>query len=42
LRKFNKLYQCYKNDFDIELNLKTNNLTYQRFEEKQIEDEEWF
>lgn len=42
LRTFNKLYQCYKNDFDMEMMLKKSNTTYQDLEKKQIEDEEWF
>jgi hypothetical protein len=36
------LYQCYKNDFDMEMYLRKNNMTYQEFEEKQMESEEWF
>lgn len=42
LRTFNKLYQCYKNDFDLEMRLKASNVTYKELEEKQIENEEWF
>lgn len=41
LRTFNKLYQCYKNDFDFEMSLKRANITYQEFLEKQMKDEEW-
>ena len=42
LRTFNKLYQCYKNNFDLEMRLNKANMTYQEFEKKQMEDEEWF
>lgn len=42
LRTFNRLYQCYKNDFDLEMRLKTSNVTYKELEEKEIENEEWF
>jgi len=42
LRTFNKMYQLYKNDFDMEMRLKNSNTTYQELEKKQIEDEEWF
>lgn len=42
LRKFYKFYQCYKDDFDLEMRLKTSNVTYKELEEKQIETEEWF
>lgn len=42
LRTFNKLYQHYKNDFDKELMLNKSRTTYQKYEEEQIENEEWF
>ena len=42
LRTFNKMYQLYKNDFDMEMRLKKRDITYQELEEKQIENEEWF
>lgn len=41
LRKFNKMYQIYKNDFDMEMMLRNSNTTYQGLEKKQMEDEEW-
>nr|DAE95131.1 MAG TPA: hypothetical protein [Caudoviricetes sp.] len=41
LRTFNKLYQCYKDNFDLELHMKSKNLTYQMLAEKEIESEEW-
>lgn len=42
LRTFFKLYQCYKDTFDIEMRLKNSNTTYQELEKKQMEEEEWF
>ena len=42
LRTFNKMYQCYKNNFDLEMLLEKNGMTYQDYENKQIESEEWF
>lgn len=42
LRTFNKLYQCYKDNFDLEMLLNKSNTTYAEYEKKQIEDEEWF
>ena len=42
LRIFNKLYQCYKNNFDLEMSLNKSNTTYAEYEKKQIENEEWF
>ena len=42
LRKFNKLYQHYKNTFDIELTLYLSKTTYDGAMEKAIQDEEWF
>ena len=42
LNAFNKLYQHYKNSFDMELMLNRYRTTYQEYEEKQMENEEWF
>lgn len=42
MRTFYKLYQCYKDNFDLEMRLKTANVTYKELEEKEIENEEWF
>lgn len=42
LRMFNKLYEHYKNDFDIEMRLKNANVTYADAFRKQREKEDWF
>lgn len=42
LTLFNKLYMCYKNDFDMETRLRSANMTYSELYEKSMEDEEWF
>ena len=39
---FNKLYQHYKDDFDLELRLKNNNMTYEELYNKSQNNEEWF
>lgn len=41
LRKFMKLYDHYKNNFDLEMGLKKKGITYAKLAEMQIEDEEW-
>ena len=41
LKTFSKMYQHYKNDFDLELYLKATNKTYSKLEDEQMEDEEW-
>lgn len=41
LRKFMKLYSHYKNNFDIEMQLKKGGITYAKLNELQIQDEEW-
>ena len=41
LRTFNKMYQWYKNNFDMEMSLKNSNTTYREYEKKQMENEEW-
>lgn len=42
LRQFRKLYQHYKNNFDLELSLKLSRKTYARIEAEQKISEEWF
>jgi hypothetical protein len=42
LTTFNKLYQHYKNDFDLEMRLKNANMTYEEAYNKANEQEEWF
>ena len=42
LYMFNKLYEHYKTNFDIEMRLFKANLTYAESFEKAQEDEEWF
>jgi hypothetical protein len=41
LRTFFKLYKCYKDNFDLELQLKLNKITYEEARQKSIQDEEW-
>lgn len=42
LTTFNKLYQHYKNNFDLEMRLKKANMTYEEAYKKANEQEEWF
>lgn len=42
LRTFNKLYKCYKDNFDLEMRLKSSNTTYEGLKKKTMEQEEWF
>lgn len=42
LTTFNKLYKCYKNDFDMEMLLKNSNTTYEKAYQNSIKNEEWF
>lgn len=42
LRKFMKLYEQYKSNFDLEMTLKAKGCTYAKLAELQIQDEEWF
>ena len=42
LRTFNKLYGCYKDNFDLEMRLKLTNTTYADLKEKSLKQEEWF
>lgn len=39
---FNKLYGHYKNNWDYEMRLKQNNMTYAEAYIKSQKDEEWF
>lgn len=41
LTRFLKLYEHYKNNFDYEMRLKNNNVTYKEAFIKSQEDEEW-
>jgi hypothetical protein len=41
LTSFHKLYKHYKNNFDIEMLLKTKGMTYEQAFLKSQEDEEW-
>ena len=42
LRTFFKFYQHYKDDFDLELELKKLNKTYANIEAIQQQNDEWF
>ena len=42
LREFNKEYQIYKDDFDLELMLRLTRTTYAQAKEKARQAEEWF
>lgn len=42
LTTFNSLYQCYKDDFDLEMRLKASNTTYAEAFAKSQQDDEWF
>ena len=41
IRIFNKLYQHYKDDWDLEMLMFKSNKTYKGIKEKQNEDEYW-
>ncbi len=41
LRKFMRLYDHYKNNFDLEMTLTKKGVTYAKLNEMQIQDEEW-
>jgi hypothetical protein len=41
LSLFNKLYQQYKNTFDLEMRLTKANMTYEELYKKSQKDEEW-
>lgn len=42
LKLFNKLYQCYKDDFDHEMYMQKTGYTYAGLEAKAQKSEEWF
>lgn len=42
LRTFFKLYEHYKNNFDLELTLKRNKQTYKEAEAQANKEQEWF
>ena len=42
LTLFNKLYGHYKEDWDLEMRLRTANMTYAEAYEKMQKEEEWF
>lgn len=42
LRKFNHLYQLYKDDFDLELILKARGITYAKLKDQINSESEWF
>ena len=42
MREFNKEYQLYKDDFDLELLLKATRTTYEQAKQKAQQAEEWF
>lgn len=41
LSLFNKLYQYYKDDFDLELQLRLSGTTYSNLKKKQEKQERW-
>ena len=41
-RLFNKLYQHYKNVFDLEMRLKNRDMTYRELYAKSQQEDEWF
>jgi hypothetical protein len=42
IRTFGKLYQCYKDDWDLEMQLRKSGMTYEEAYVKAQEQEEWF
>lgn len=42
LTLFNKLYQHYKDNFDLELRMYQSGTTYANLKERQRQEEEWF
>ena len=40
-RLFSKLYQHYKNNFDLELQMKIKNVTYGELYNRQQQEDEW-
>lgn len=41
MRKFNKLYKFYKDNFDLELILTTQRKTFRQLEAEAINSEDW-
>lgn len=41
-RLFNKLYQHYKNVFDLEMRLKNRDMTYKELYARTQQEDEWF
>ena len=41
VRKFNRYYRAYKQNFDIELCLLLQKKTYAKLEQESIDDEDW-
>jgi hypothetical protein len=41
LREFNREYQLYKDDFDLELSLRLTRTTYAKAKQQQLKSEEW-
>ena len=42
IREFNKAYQHYKDNFDLELMLYLNHTTYKKVKEESLKSQEWF
>ena len=42
IREFNHAYKIYKDDFDLEMILKTNRMTYAKLQEENSKSDEWF
>ena len=42
MREFNREYQLYKDDFDLELTLTLSRTTYAKAKREQAKSEEWF
>lgn len=42
LKEFNKQYQAYKDDFDLELLMTLKKITYKSLKERNQAQDEWF
>ena len=42
IREFNHIYNLYKQNFDLELMLKLNRMTYAKYKEELQKEQEWF
>ena len=42
IREFNHAYKIYKDDFDLEMMLRANCMTYAKLKEENEKQEEWF